>query len=493
MKTIKNLKAEDIRKSILQLAIQGKLVKQDPNDEPASELVKRIYEEKNRLIKEGKIKKDKNESFIFKGDDNCYYEKIGKSAPVILENLPFEIPKNWTWIRQKEICWLENGEKTSGEKLPYLEAKVIRGSKEAVDINSGIVVDQTKRVILVDGENSGEIMTPPYKGYMGSTFKIFSAVSSFNYEYLLFVFQSNKDKYRNTKIGAAIPHLNKDLFKNSLIAVPPIEEQERIIKQINKIDPLILEYKTYEEKLTKLETEFSQKIKKSILQYAIEGKLVKQDPNDEPASVLLERIKAEKEALIKAGKIKRDKNESLIYKGDDKNYYEKTLRKSVIARLIDVGYITGGGTPSTSVPSFWNGDIVWITPADMSYGTKYIANSRKKITKEGFNNSSARLINRNSIIMSSRAPIGYFSINTVDVCTSQGCKSFTAFSNSLLDSEYVYYYLISKKEDLQKRGSGTTFKEISGSEFGETKIIIYSVGYQKKIVNKLNTLYKAIE
>ena len=105
MKTIKILKAEEIRKSILQLAIQGKLVKQDPNDEPASELVKRIYEEKNRLIKEGKIKKDKNESFIFKGDDNCYYEKIGKNAPVKLEDLPFDIPDSWAWIRFGREDW----------------------------------------------------------------------------------------------------------------------------------------------------------------------------------------------------------------------------------------------------------------------------------------------------------------------------------------------------------------------------------------------------
>ena len=127
MKTIKNLKADEIRKSILQLAIQGILVKQDPNDEPASELVKRIYAEKQKLIKEGKIKKDKNESFIFKGDDNCYYEKIGNSAPVKLEDLPFDIPDNWTWIRQKNICWLDNGDKVKGKKLPYLEAKVIRG------------------------------------------------------------------------------------------------------------------------------------------------------------------------------------------------------------------------------------------------------------------------------------------------------------------------------------------------------------------------------
>ena len=109
MKTIKNLTADELRKSILQLAIQGKLVKQDPNDEPASELVKRIYEEKNKLIAEGKIKKDKSQSYIFKGDDNCYYEKIGNIEPVKLEDLPFDIPDNWMWIRIKNIANVFNG------------------------------------------------------------------------------------------------------------------------------------------------------------------------------------------------------------------------------------------------------------------------------------------------------------------------------------------------------------------------------------------------
>ena len=325
MKTIKNLKAEEIRKSILQLAIQGKLVKQDPNDEPASELVKRIYAEKQILIKEGKIKKDKNESYIFKGDDNCYYEKIGNNAPVKLEDLPFDIPDSWTWIRQKNICWLDNGDKVKGKKLPYLEAKVIRGKSEPTYIDAGVIVGPECKVILVDGENSGEIMTPPFEGYMGSTFKIFSAVKSINYEFLLFIFLLNKEKYKNSKIGAAIPHLNKELFRESLIAVPPLNEQERIVAKIIECEPLIIQYSIAEEKLSKLEDEFPDKLKKSILQYAIEGKLVKQDPNDEPASVLLERIKAEKERLIKEGKIKRDKNESYIYQGDDKNYYENFL------------------------------------------------------------------------------------------------------------------------------------------------------------------------
>lgn len=260
---------------------------------------------------------------------NCYYEKIGNNAPVKLEDLPFDIPDSWTWIRQKNICWLDNGDKVKGKKLPYLEAKVIRGKSEPTYIDTGVIVGPECKVILVDGENSGEIMTPPFEGYMGSTFKIFSAVKSINYEFLLFIFLLNKEKYKNSKIGAAIPHLNKELFRESLIAVPPLNEQERIVAKIIECEPLIIQYSIAEEKLSKLEDEFPDKLKKSILQYAIEGKLVKQDPNDEPASVLLERIKAEKERLIKEGKIKRDKNESYINQGDDKNYYEKIDSKLI--------------------------------------------------------------------------------------------------------------------------------------------------------------------
>ena len=231
--------SEELKKSILQLAIQGKLVKQDLNDEPASELVKKIYKEKKKLIAEGKIKKDKNESYIFKCADKNYYEKIGKNEPKKLEDLPFDIPDNWTWVRQKNICWLDNGVKSKGEKLPYLEAKVIRGLKEPVIHTSGIIVDSTFRVILVDGENSGEIMIPPFKGYMGSTFKIFSAVKSFNYDFLLNIFSLDKEMYRNTKIGAAIPHLNKQLFRESLIALPPLNEQQRIVDKIILLEKLL--------------------------------------------------------------------------------------------------------------------------------------------------------------------------------------------------------------------------------------------------------------
>ena len=312
------MKAEQLRKSILQLAIQGKLVPQDPNDEPASVLLERIRAEKQRLIKEGKLKKDKNDSVIFKGDDNRHYEKVGSEVEDITDDLPFEIPDNWVFVRLSTVCWLGDVAKSTGEKLPYLDAKTLRGKPDKTYLTEGKVVDVGEKVILVDGENSGEVFDIPFRGYMGSTFKTLEKVSQLTFGYLNVVLDYYRDTFRGNKIGAAIPHLNKNLFKSLLIGIPPLAEQARIVAEIEKFEPLIAEYDKLEQQATKLDDEIYDKLKKSILQYAIQGKLVPQDPNDEPASVLLERIRAEKKA-----KLAKKYVDSYIYKGDDNCYYEK--------------------------------------------------------------------------------------------------------------------------------------------------------------------------
>ena len=505
MKTINNLKAEQIRKSILQLAIQGKLVKQDPNDEPASELVKRIYEEKKKLISEGKIKKDKNESYIFKGDDNCYYEKIGKNEPVKLENLPFDIPDNWMWVRQKNICWLESGVKSNNEKLPYLEAKVIRGKQEPQIINSGVVVDSSDRVILVDGENSGEVMIPPMRGYMGSTFKILSCTSFFDFDFLLSLFSYNKDKYKNSKTGAAIPHLNKDIFKESFIAVPPFSEQKRIVDKINSIEPLIQEYDSYEQKLSSLEFNFPDKLKKSILQYAIEGKLVKQDPNDEPASVLLERIKAEKEKLIKEGKIKRDKNESYVYQGDDKNYYEKignNIKKIDIpfdrndiawTKLKNIAFITklAGFEYSQYIqPNLVNSGIPLFKGKNVQ-NSQVIYQFENYIPLEISNKLSRSQINRKCLLTPYVGTIGNVGIHdktgTFHLGSNVGKIEIYNYSSLNVMEEYVFYYLKSFTGyyELTKFKKATAQESISIDAIRETIIPIYPLSIQEKIHQKI--------
>ena len=220
-----------LRKSILQEAIQGKLVPQDFNDEPASILLQRIKEEKQRLVKEGKLKKkDLVESTIFKGDDNKYYEQIGSDIGEI--EVSFNFPNSWSVCRLRDLCQLTDGEKTDGS-YPCLDAKYLRGKSTAAILTGGKLVYKYDKIILVDGENSGEVFTVPCDGYMGSTFKQLWISSQVDKDFILLIILFYKSMLRNSKKGAAIPHLNKELFYNILVGLPPLQEQQRIVYECN--------------------------------------------------------------------------------------------------------------------------------------------------------------------------------------------------------------------------------------------------------------------
>ena len=323
---------QQLKKSILQMAVQGKLVPQDPNDEPASVLLERIRAEKEKLIKEGKIKKEKNPSVIFRGADNLPYEKIGKNDPVcIADEVPFEIPESWEWVRLGSVCQLNDGKKLQSKTYNNLDARYMRGKAEAKVLEAGKFVTKGTYLILVDGENSGEVFIAPEDGYMGSTFKILWISAQLYARYILKFIELYKEPLRNSKKGAAIPHLNKEIFFNLLLPVPSLQEQTRIVDKIVELTPSVERYDLLSRRSDELNRNFPNFLKKSILQYAVQGKLVSQDPTDEPASVLLEHIRAEKEKLIKSGKIKRDKHESVIFRRDN-SYYE---RVDGIERCID--------------------------------------------------------------------------------------------------------------------------------------------------------------
>lgn len=281
--------AQDLKNSILQLAVQGKLVPQDPNDEPASELLQRVYEEKAAALKAGVIKKDK------------------KIVPLAEEDIPYDIPSTWCWMRLGELCQLLDGEKYSGVKYPYLEAKYLRGKISATFLDGGKFVKKGTRLILVDGENSGEVFFATEDGYMGSTFKVLYMPNSVYEPYILSFLLLKKQLFRNSKTGAAIPHLNKELFFTLPVPIPPYAEQERIVAKIEEFLPLVESYGEAEERLKELNAEFPDKPRKSILQQAVQGKLTERDPADEPASELLKRIRVEKTKLIAEGKIKKEK------------------------------------------------------------------------------------------------------------------------------------------------------------------------------------------
>ena len=195
-----------MKNSILQAAIQGKLTEQFPSDGNAKELLKQIRTEKNK-----------------------------KLPPIQADELPFDIPKNWTWCRLGEICTLSQGQKISNKALPYLDARYLRGLKEKNIMTAGNFVETGMKVILVDGENSGEVFTIWKSGYLGSTFRILNFPNCVDENFLNYFIDSKKELYRKNKKGSAIPHLNKTLFALTLFPLPPLAEQKRIVERVEKI------------------------------------------------------------------------------------------------------------------------------------------------------------------------------------------------------------------------------------------------------------------
>ncbi len=228
---------DKLKKSVLQEAIQGKLVPQIVNEGTARELLEQIKTEKEKLVKDGKFKKSAlSDSVIYKGDDNKYYERI--NGQTIEIEFPFEYPNSWYVARLKDICQLIDGKKKSGKGI-CLDAKYLRGKSSATIIEKGKFVYAGDNIILVDGENSGEVFIVPQDGYMGSTFKQLWLSSAMWKPYILAFILFYKEELRNSKRGAAIPHLNKELFYNLFIGIPPLAEQQRIAERINELSQLL--------------------------------------------------------------------------------------------------------------------------------------------------------------------------------------------------------------------------------------------------------------
>ena len=341
---------QQLKNSILQMAVQGKLVPQDSNDEPASVLLERIRAEKEKLIKEGKIKKEKNPSVIFRGADNLSYEKVGKNEPVcIADEVPFEIPESWEWVRLKQIAISELGKtldksKNTGLYCPYLCSINVYWSgidlstvKQARFEDSELPKYRLKRgdLLICEGGDVGRsaVWDKDDEMYYQNALhrvRFYGGIDPYFFKMLLECYKSAKILDKCSK-GMTIKHLVQSALNSIYFPLPPLNEQRRIIEKINQLTPYLEKYNIAETKLSKLNLNFPVNLKQAILQYAVQGKLVPQDPTDEPASVLLERIRAEKEQLIKSGKIKRDKHESVIFRRDN-SYYE---RVDGIERCID--------------------------------------------------------------------------------------------------------------------------------------------------------------
>ena len=333
--------AQQLRNSILQMAVQGKLVPQDPTDEPASVLLERIRAEKEKLIKEGKIKREKNPSVIFRGADNLPYEKIDDQQPIcIADEVPFEIPESWEWVKLPAIGISELGKtldkgKNTGSPRPYLcSINVYWNGIDLTQVKTALFTDeelskyalQTGDVLVCEGGDVGRTAIwhdnrPMYYQNALHRVRFFGGMLP---EFFVMLMECYKglqilDNYSK---GMTIKHLVQSSLKDIIFPLPPIKEQERVVERLNQLKPYIEFYDVKDSSLQKLNCLFPSELKKSILQMAVQGKLVPQDPTDEPAEALLVRIREQKEQLIRDGKIKRDKHESVIYRRDN-SHYEK--------------------------------------------------------------------------------------------------------------------------------------------------------------------------
>ena len=329
---------EQLKASILQRAMEGKLVPQNPNDEPASELLKRIKAEKEKLISEGKIKRDKKETEIFRGDDGKHYEKfVDESTQEI--DVPYDIPENWKWVRIKSIYW-NFGQNKPEKSFGYIDTSSIDRKKNIINYKNLQYLSPEQapsRARKLVSQNSVLFSTVrPYlkkiavvrelKEYLIASTAFIVLDTLLNETYLKYYLLSDNfiNRVNNKSTGTSYPAINDYNFNLLLIAIPPLAEQQRIVEAIESSLEKVDEYAESYNRLEQLDKEFPDKLKKSILQDAMQGKLVEQDPNDEPVEVLLEKIRAEKQKLFEEGKIKKkDLEISIVSQGDDNSYYEE--------------------------------------------------------------------------------------------------------------------------------------------------------------------------
>ena len=322
------MNGKQLKNSILQWAIQGKLVPQDPNDEPASVLLDKIRQEKERLIKEKKIKRDKNASIIYRGEDNSYYEKILATEEVkcIDEEVPFKIPVGWEWCRLKHICSMQAGKNISANKIfsdksdshPYrcVGGNGLRGYTENFNSHGhySIIGRQGALCGCVNIEKGKFYATE--HAVVVDTYEILSSLFMY---YFLTALNLNKYATATAQPGLAVSNVLE-----VMCPLPPLNEGERIIEKLSLLIPLIENYNVIQEKQDILNDSIKEQLKKSVLQEAIQGKLVPQIAEEGTAKELLERIKKEKQKLVKEGKLKKSAlTTSVIFRGDDNKYYEQ--------------------------------------------------------------------------------------------------------------------------------------------------------------------------
>ena len=464
---------QELKNSILQLAIQGKLVEQRPDEGTAEELYKQIQAEKQALIKAGKIKKE-------------------KPLPEITEDeIPFEIPESWMWVRFGFLSQLLDGEKRQGEPYPCLDAKYLRGKSEALYLNSGKFVYRGEKIILVDGENSGEVFVVPQDGYMGSTFKKLFYSSAMYEQYVLLFLLYHKKDYRNNKKGSAIPHLNKELFFNMPTPIPPLAEQKRIVARIEELLPLIERYEKAWSRLEDFNKRFPGDMQKSILQMAIQGKLVERRSEEGTGEELYHQIQAEKQALIKAGKIKKEKPLPEITEDEVPFEIPESWKWCFVGELFD--HNTGKAMNSSAKAVNKAGSIrKFITTSNLYWNSfDFTAVKEMFFSDDELARCTAT---KNDILMCEGG--AYYGRTAIwpydyDICFQNHVHRLRAYKQ--ISEQFFYYVFFFYRNTGMMQSKGTAMPGLSSIALHNLMIPLPPLAEQKRIVARLEELLPLCE
>ncbi|EGO5041655.1 restriction endonuclease subunit S [Enterococcus faecalis] len=483
-----------LREKILDLAMRGKLVPQDPNDEPASELLKRIKAEKEELIKQKKIKRDKNETEIFRGDDGLHYEKFTDGTVKEIE-VPYELPVGWEWAR---IASATKNITAGGDKPKEVS------SEKTNDFQIPIYSNGIKDNGLYGWAKEAKVFEPSVtvsaRGTIG-----FTAIR--NHPFVPIVrlisvtpLEKTVDvsflKYMLSHLiptgeGTSIPQLTVPGLKPFLIALPPYHEQLKIVQSIKSYLKLIDEIDNNQLELNNITVQLKQK----VLDVAMQGKLVPQDPNDEPASVLLEKIRAEKLKLFEEGKLKKkDLVETEIVKGDDNAYYEKLPDSWNCVTLSSIVDYRMGKTPDTKNEAYWIGPgFPWVSIADMGKN-RYVTSTSRTVTEKALSEVFNHIVSpKGTLIMSFKLSIGKVGLLNQDSVHNEAIISIFPYLNddySLRDYLFCILPVVSN--------SGETVSAIKGKTLNSKKIDalpipLPPVREQREISQTINKLYRILE
>lgn len=442
------MNTKQLRQKILDLAIKGKLVPQDPNDEPACKLLERIREEKEQLIKEGKLKRDKNESYIFVGADKLHYEKFADGSVVCIEDeIPFEIPDSWMWTRLKNIGSTKIGLTYKPTDIDNIGIAVLRSNnikdnklnlEELIYanclVNDNLLVMNND--ILICARNGSKhlvgksalIKNIKNKMTFGAFMSIYrSACNNYIFRFL------NSNYFRTTLSNAnstQINQLTQDMLKETLCPLPPLNEQQRISETVETLLQLVDAIESDKTDLSNL----IKQTKAKVLDLAIKGKLVPQDPNDEPADKLLEKIREEKEKLIKEGKLKRDKNETYIFKNSDDNSYYEQIDGEVVCIDDDLPF---------EIPDTWR----WERLGNIGIARIGLTYKPKNVCREGIpvlrsNNINIDKLDLNDLIYVDCAVNNNLLIanNDIIICARNGSKNLVGKCALVTSLDYPMTY-----------------------------------------------------